>query len=329
MSIACQEHAAPRVISDRKLAANRLNARKSTGPRTPTGKRRSAQNALKHGLCSTSPLLPNESEPTHAVFLQELKDELQPRTVLQRHLFPHIANLLWKLQRLPDAERHLFALEAAKAAPDPSPIPDASRPHSDSPPSLAPCQTLAHRFSDDPNNGFILLSRYERHLQNALLRLLRQYHALQKTHPTTPYAPDEPPVPRERAWPFPPTPEELASSRPTPSTPAQSETSPQPTTPPTPPFPPTNPPLTPKNPSGTPKTAICSSPTPARPSETNPPPPYSPLPHSLFPHSPHPLPTIDRPAAPNYPATDVAVGPQPSKGNRARNSNVVVLPNSG
>jgi hypothetical protein len=41
-------------ISDKQLAANRANAAQSTGPRSPEGKSRSAQNARKHGFTAST-----------------------------------------------------------------------------------------------------------------------------------------------------------------------------------------------------------------------------------------------------------------------------------
>jgi hypothetical protein len=38
------------MASERQIAANRLNARKSTGPRSGTGKKRASGNAYRHGL---------------------------------------------------------------------------------------------------------------------------------------------------------------------------------------------------------------------------------------------------------------------------------------
>jgi hypothetical protein len=41
-------------VSQKQLATNRANAAKSTGPRTPHGKVRSAQNARKHGFAAST-----------------------------------------------------------------------------------------------------------------------------------------------------------------------------------------------------------------------------------------------------------------------------------
>ena len=41
-------------LSDKQLAANRENAKRSTGPRTPEGKSRASQNSRKHGLAAAT-----------------------------------------------------------------------------------------------------------------------------------------------------------------------------------------------------------------------------------------------------------------------------------
>jgi hypothetical protein len=38
------------MASDKQIAANGLNAQRSTGPKTPQGKLKSRRNALRHGL---------------------------------------------------------------------------------------------------------------------------------------------------------------------------------------------------------------------------------------------------------------------------------------
>src|SRR5215212_2652496 len=64
--------------SARKAAANRQNALKSTGPKTPDGKAAVRLNALRHGLLSQEILLPGEDEEALRELTEGLRAELQP-----------------------------------------------------------------------------------------------------------------------------------------------------------------------------------------------------------------------------------------------------------
>ncbi len=58
-------------MSEKRIAANRANARRSTGPRTCQGKLRSSRNALRHGLSIPIGRAPEFAQPI-AEFAQQL-----------------------------------------------------------------------------------------------------------------------------------------------------------------------------------------------------------------------------------------------------------------
>ena len=61
------------MTSERQAEANRQNAQKSTGPRTPAGKAVVALNGTKHGLLSRECLLKGESETEFVAFGKRLR----------------------------------------------------------------------------------------------------------------------------------------------------------------------------------------------------------------------------------------------------------------
>jgi hypothetical protein len=92
----------------RKIAANRANAQKSTGPRTPEGRTRAALNSLKHGLNSDIIVVPAESPAEFADFRQALQDEFQPADPDQALLFEHMVAAAWRLRRIRRLETDMF-----------------------------------------------------------------------------------------------------------------------------------------------------------------------------------------------------------------------------
>jgi hypothetical protein len=87
------------MTSDRQIAANRLNARKSTGPRTATGKSRSSRNALRHGLTAQTVLKPTEDPAEYRAFERAIITDFSPASTIERVLVVRLASLLWRLRR--------------------------------------------------------------------------------------------------------------------------------------------------------------------------------------------------------------------------------------
>src|SRR3712207_1362234 len=99
------------MTSERKAEANRKNALKSTGPKTPEGKDAVRLNALKHGLLSRDTLLPGEDEAALRELGERLRAELRPAGELENLLVDRITSLLWRLRRLGRVEAGIFAWE--------------------------------------------------------------------------------------------------------------------------------------------------------------------------------------------------------------------------
>src|SRR3712207_9186034 len=97
------------MTSERKVEANRKNALKSTGPKTPEGRDAVRLNALKHGLLSREILLPGEDEAALQELGERLRAELQPIGELEDLLVDRIISLFWRLRRLGRVEAGTFA----------------------------------------------------------------------------------------------------------------------------------------------------------------------------------------------------------------------------
>ncbi|MDP9437888.1 MAG: hypothetical protein M3P49_03950, partial [Actinomycetota bacterium] len=97
------------MTSDKKAQANRRNALKSTGPKTPEGKAAIRLNAVKHGLLSQDVLLPGEDEAALRELGERLGEELQPIGELESLLVDRIIASHWRLRRLGRVEAGIFA----------------------------------------------------------------------------------------------------------------------------------------------------------------------------------------------------------------------------
>ncbi len=96
------------MATQKQIEANRRNAQKSTGPKTPEGKAAVRLNSLKHGLRSGSLILPGENSDQFDQLFAALESEWQPQSATARIYLEQMAIAQWKLRRLEVAEASLL-----------------------------------------------------------------------------------------------------------------------------------------------------------------------------------------------------------------------------
>lgn len=93
--------------SDSQIAANRANARHSSGPRSARGRARAASNALKHGLAAARVVIPEEDPAEFAAWRSNLIGALAPVGALEEIFAEKIVADAWRLRRIPELEAAL------------------------------------------------------------------------------------------------------------------------------------------------------------------------------------------------------------------------------
>src|SRR5436190_23307771 len=99
-------------ISEERVAANRANAQKSTGPKTSEGKAKSKMNAVKHGILSREVLVAGEDQQEFTALQEWFQEDLQPVGPMEVMLVGQIVATHWRLRRILAAESAEIKREA-------------------------------------------------------------------------------------------------------------------------------------------------------------------------------------------------------------------------
>ena len=141
------------MTSARSAVANRRNARRSTGPRTASGKRTAARNALRHGLS-----LPVFADPALAREIAELAERLADGCAVPqpRELAIRVAAAQVDVKRVRHARNGLIARR----------------------PMGAPATEPRSETMDDETRQLVALDRYERQAMWRRKLAIRAWQAL-------------------------------------------------------------------------------------------------------------------------------------------------------
>jgi hypothetical protein len=100
-----------KIVSNNKVRANRENAKKSTGPRTLSGKEKVSGNALSHGLTAEKHVIIGESIEEFNALKESMFQVYKPDGVCEEEIFIKLIELLWRLRRVGLIETGIYGNE--------------------------------------------------------------------------------------------------------------------------------------------------------------------------------------------------------------------------
>jgi hypothetical protein len=107
-------------ISEKQLAANRANAKKSTGPRTAAGKASSSRNALKSAIYANAIIIEGEDRDDLDALRDGYYRDFAPATTDERILLDKVIEMAWRVKRLDATYNQMWMLEmdSNRSSPD-------------------------------------------------------------------------------------------------------------------------------------------------------------------------------------------------------------------
>src|SRR5215472_14629246 len=87
-------------MGQQRAEANRINAQRSSGPKTELGKSRSKMNALKHGRSAKKIVIGDEDPKEFDALRAALERDWQLETAFESELVDQLAGLFWRMRRV-------------------------------------------------------------------------------------------------------------------------------------------------------------------------------------------------------------------------------------
>ncbi len=172
--------------TEAQIKANQENAQKSTGPRTAEGKATVSQNAVKHGLFASDPVVLGEDQAEFKLHRERLLADWYPQGYMETVLAHRIISLSWRLRRAESMQNH--AIEIMYKRDMLSQLPMSIQPQyaGQSPHDMAigaRSSAMADIAIKDFSNSKVLsrMMLYERRIENSMYRTMNQLRKLQTT----------------------------------------------------------------------------------------------------------------------------------------------------
>jgi hypothetical protein len=146
----------------------RLNAQKSTGPKTQAGRQRARFNAFKHGLSGQNLILQKHEFEAYNEMSDRMLKHLKPKSEPERQIAVKIIDTNFRLNRLPAIENNMFSFG----------IVENEHANSDNEDRIEVMGAQSRAWIQH-HHIFDTLGRYEARLQRQLLKYQQEFERLQ------------------------------------------------------------------------------------------------------------------------------------------------------